>query len=129
MPDYCIELSMTVEGWEDITINDAEKKSMNILRRAMYRSSCNIPLGWKAVKPGSIKLVFILTEPIDLKMIGSTEELLLACKESRVINIQVDGDTIVDHGYSTIPKNIHKVCYHNVYMTVMLQMSMVIIRF
>ena len=25
VPDYCIELSMTVEGWEDITINDAEK--------------------------------------------------------------------------------------------------------
>ena len=61
VPDYCIELTMTVEGWEDKTIDDVEKAAMNILQRATC-SGCNRCIEWKRVDTGSIKQVFILME-------------------------------------------------------------------
>ena len=32
VPDYCIELTLEVKGWEDKTIKDAERAAMNILQ-------------------------------------------------------------------------------------------------
>ncbi|MCG8623944.1 MAG: death domain-containing protein, partial [Proteobacteria bacterium] len=36
VPDYCMELAMEVEGWEDKTIQEVEERAVNIVRRAAY---------------------------------------------------------------------------------------------
>ena len=35
VPDYCVELTMEVEGWEDKTIQEVEDRAVNIVRRAV----------------------------------------------------------------------------------------------
>ena len=90
VPDYCMELTVEVEGWEDKTIEQAEKTVVNMMRRTTYGQ--NVRLGWKGVIPGSLKLTFILTESI------KNEELKLNVSEtfekSGVMCIQVDGDVL-----------------------------------
>ena len=54
VPDYCIELTMEVKGWEDKTLVEAEEAVGNIMRCATYGQ--HVPLGWKGVEPGSMKL-------------------------------------------------------------------------
>ena len=63
VPDYCIELTMEVKGWEDKTLVEAEEAVGNIMRCATYGQ--HVPLGWKGVEPGSLKLTFILLEAIN----------------------------------------------------------------
>ena len=63
VPDYCIELAMEVEGWENKTVEEAEKLVVNIIRVACRKDVC---LGWKGVIPGSTKLIFILVESIKI---------------------------------------------------------------
>ena len=55
VPDYCMELTMEVEGWEDKIIQEVENRAVNIVRRATYSGSPNVNIGWKGVIPGSIK--------------------------------------------------------------------------
>ena len=101
VPDYCIELTMITEGWEDKTIFDAEKAVVNILRQATCNSN-NIPIGLKAINPGSIELVFILMKPITSEL-NSKEPLIHDIyKDSGVRNVQVDGSIIYDHKYSKV---------------------------
>ena len=88
VPDYCIELTVEVEGWEDKTIEQAEKTVVNIMRRATYGQS--VRLGWKGVITGSLKLTFILLESI--KMGG--DSIQEAFMKSGVMSIQVDGDVL-----------------------------------
>ena len=86
VPDYCIELTVEVEGWEDKTIEQAEKTVVNIMRRATY--SHNDRLRWKGVDPGSLKLTFILTESIKISADNIQEDF----KKSGVMSVQFDGD-------------------------------------
>ena len=87
VPDYCMELTMEIEGWEDKTIQEVEKRAVNIVRRAASSSSPQVSLGWKGVSPGSIILTFILMEPIELTL----TKLL---KESGIVSILVDGENV-----------------------------------
>ena len=92
---------MITEGWEDKTIFDAEKAVVNILRQATCNSN-NIPIGLKAINPGSIELVFILMKPITSEL-NSKEPLMHdICKDSGVRNVQVDGSVIYNHKYSKV---------------------------
>ena len=95
VPDYCMELTMEVEGWEDKTIQEVENRAVNIVRRAAYSGSPHISLGWKRVIPGSIKLTFILMESIKL----IPEKLL---QENGVISVQMDGDILYSKGYTEV---------------------------
>ena len=97
VPDYCIELTMVTEGWEGKTILDAEKAAMNIIRQATHNGN-NIPIGWKAVNPACIELVFILTKPITSEFY-SMDHLHGICKDSGVRNLQIDDSVIYDHKY------------------------------
>lgn len=97
VPDYCMELTLKVEGWEDKTIEGAEKNTMNVIRRATY-NGLSVGLGWKEVIIGSVKLVFILMEPIDL----SLDVLLETCAGTGVINIQIDGIDVYDRSHSRL---------------------------
>ena len=83
VPDYCIELTMEVEGWEDKTIQEVENRAVNGVRRAAYGSP-SVSLGWKGVIPGSIKLLFIFM-PEPAKLIP--EKLF---KDSGIVNIHID---------------------------------------
>ena len=85
VPDYCMELTMEVEGWEDKTIQEVENRAVNIVRRAAYSGSPQVSLSWKGVNPGSIKVMFALMESIKL----NPERLL---EENGVISVQVDED-------------------------------------
>ena len=75
---------------------------MNMLRRATYNGH-NIPIGWKAVNPGSIRLVFILMRPITTDQY-SMEIFHDICKDSGpgVRSVQIDGSVLYDHKYSTV---------------------------
>ena len=88
VPDYCIELTMEVKGWEDKTIEEAEKAVGNMMRIAAYQ---HVPLGWKGVEPGSMKLTFILLEPIK---VASDISLLNAKKYTGVITIKLDDNLL-----------------------------------
>ena len=95
VPDYCMELTMEVEGWEDKTIQEVENAVVNIVRRATYSGSPHISLGWKGVNPGSIKVTFILIESVKL----DPEKLL---QGNGVVSIQIDGDTLHSKGYTKV---------------------------
>ena len=97
VPDYCMELTMEVEGWEDKTIQEVENRAVNIVRRATYSGSPHVSLGWKAVKPGSIKMMFILMESVKL----NPEKL---SEDNGVISIQIDGDIIHGKDYTKVNK-------------------------
>ena len=88
VPHYCMELTVEVEGWEDKTIEQAEKTVVNIMRRATYGQ--NVRLGWKGVVPGSLKLTFILTESIKI----GTDNIPEDFKKSGVMSVQFDGDVL-----------------------------------
>ena len=97
VPDYCMELTLKVEGWETKTIEEVEKNTMNVIRRATY-NGLSVGLGWKGVNIGSVKLIFILMEPIDL----SSDMLCDICTGTGVINIQIDGVDVYDKGHSRL---------------------------
>ena len=86
VPDYCMELTMEVEGWEDKTIQEVENRAVNNVRRAVYNGSPHVSLGWKGVIPGSIKVMFILTESIRF----IPEKLF---EDNGVVSLWVDGDS------------------------------------
>ena len=88
VPDYCMELTVEVEGWEDKTIEQAEKAVVNIMRRATYGQ--NVRLGWKGVIVGSLKITFILMESIKIGEETTPE----AYRKSGVMSVQVDGDVL-----------------------------------
>ena len=89
VPDYCMELTIEVEGWEDKTIEEVENIAMNVVRRATYGGQ-TVRLGWKEVNTGSIKLTFIFMESVEL----SRETLGNMCKNNGIVSIQVDGETV-----------------------------------
>ena len=88
VPDYFVELTMEVKGWENKTIEQAEKAVESIMRRA----ACGHPihLGWKGVEPGSIKLTFILLEPVKIASNVSLDTRAYM----GVITIKLDGDIL-----------------------------------
>ena len=108
VPDYCMELTMEVEGWEDKTILEVENRAVNIVRRATYSGSPHVSLGWKGVFPGSIKLTFILMEYVKL----ISEKLL----ENGILSVQVDGDITPSKGSTkvneiSLPPSLTFCCY------------------
>ena len=94
VPDYCIELTMEVEGWEDKTIQEVEDRAVNIVRRAAYRGSPHVRLGWKGVFPGSINVTFILLVIPEKSF-----------KDSGVVSIHIDGDTIYSKDHTKVNHN------------------------
>ena len=98
VPDYCMELTMEVEGWEDKTIQEVEDRAVNIVRRAAYSGSPHIRLGWKGVFPGSINVIFILMESVKLV----PEKL---CEENGVVSIHIDGNTICSKDHTKVNCN------------------------
>ena len=105
VPDYCIELTMEVEGWEDKTIEEAEKAVGNIMRCATYGQ--HVSLGWKGVEPGSMKLTFILLESIKITPDVSLDAI---CTKYTVTNIKLDGDILYTDGNNELKviQNIHR---------------------
>ena len=93
VPDYCIELNVEVEGWGDETIDQVERSVTNLLRRATYEGQ-DVRLGWKRAIPGSIKLTFILLEPVSIK----SEMLPDVCRDIGVMKVQLDGDNLYKVG-------------------------------
>ena len=89
VPDYCIELTIKAEGWEEKTIEEAEKIVMNIIYKAAYRRQ-DIQLGLKRADPGCIELTFVLMEFVKIH----SEKLPSCCKDTGAVNIQVDGETV-----------------------------------
>jgi hypothetical protein len=85
VPDYCMELTMEVEGWEDKTIQEVEDRAVNIVRRAAYSGSPHVRLGWKGVFPGSINVTFILLESIRI----IPEKIF---EDNQVVSVQIDGN-------------------------------------
>ena len=102
VPDYCIELTMEVEGWEDKTIQEVENRAVNIMRRATYSGSPYVSLGLKGVVPGSIKVTFILLESVRV----IPEKLF---EDNSVVSVQIDEDTF--HHKEYIKVN-HKSLYY-----------------
>ena len=98
LPDYCMELTMEVEGWEDKTIQEVENRAVNIVRQAAYSGSPNVSLCLKGAFPGSIKVTFILMESIKL----IPKKLL---KDKGVVSVQIDGDTFHSKDYSKVISN------------------------
>ena len=94
IPDYYIELTMIVEGWEDKTILDAEKSTINILKRSTYGGQ-NISIGWKAVSPGSIKLVFVVMKSV-ISASYSSDELREVFQENGVMKMCIDDYVFYD---------------------------------
>lgn len=92
VPDYCIELTLEVNGWEDKTIEDAERAAMNILRPAGYYSQT---IGWKKVVTGSLKLTFILTQSINLDTHLKGKVLAASKDYDGVMDIKIDGENIM----------------------------------
>ena len=88
VPDYCMELTMEVEGWEDKSIREIEDRAMNMVRRVAYGGPQNIKLGLKGVFPGSIKVTFILIVPVKLIPEEVHAEEILKYKE--VVSFQID---------------------------------------
>ena len=95
VPDYCIELTLEVKGWEDKTIEDAERAAVNILQPAGY---CSQTIGWKKVITGSLKLTFILTQSISLDA-HLKEKVLAASKDYGVMDIKIDGEAMLTEVY------------------------------
>ena len=97
VPDYCMELTVVVKGWEDKTIQEVENRAVNIVRRATYSGSPHVSLGWKGVNPGSIKVTFIPMETVKLIL----ENLF---EENGVISIQVDGENVHNKVYTKVDR-------------------------
>ena len=95
VPDYCMELAMEVQGWEDKTIQEVENRAVNIVRRATYSGSPHISLGWKGVNPGSIKVAFILIESVKL----IPEKFF---EDSSISSVQFDGDIFHSKDYTKV---------------------------
>ena len=93
VPDYCMDLTMEVEGWEDKTIREIENRAVNMVRRVAYGGNPqNIKLGWKGVFPGSTKVTFILMVPVKLIPEEVHAEEILKYKE--VVSFQIDGHSL-----------------------------------
>ena len=90
VPDYCMELTMEVEGWEDKTIQEVENSVVNIMRRVTHQGGQNIDLGWKGVNIGSVKLMFILKESVKFTSVETSQ----IYEDSGVVSIQVDKENI-----------------------------------
>ena len=105
VPDYCLELIMKVEGWEDKTIQEVENRAVNIVRRAVYSGGPQVSLGWKGVISGCIEVTFVLMESVKL----IPERLL---EDSEVVCVQVDGDVFHSKDYSKLKvRHSHRVYY------------------
>ncbi len=107
VPDYCMELTMEVEGWEDKTIQEVEDRAVNIMRRAVYSGCPHVILGWKGVFPGSINVRFILIESVRV-----IPERFLVLKETGVVRVHLDGDTIHSKDYTKVKLIINQSTMH-----------------
>ena len=71
LPDFYMELHIKVRGWQEKTIDDAEKSVHTLLARAGYRN----PKvgGLQGVRQGCIELVYVLLESIDGRAFSNKE--------------------------------------------------------
>jgi hypothetical protein len=101
VPDYCMELTMEVEGWEDKTIQEVEDRAVNIVRRAAYSGSPHVRLSWKGAFPGSINVVFILMESVKL----IPEKIF---EEDKVVCVHVDGNAFHHNEYVKVNHKLNQ---------------------
>ena len=99
VPDYCIELTVKVEGWEDKTIEEAEMTVKNLIARDKYCDKSLI--GLKNIIPGCLKITFILLETIKLGLEILQEDF----KTNGMISMLVDGDVVYNEDHTEIKVN------------------------
>ena len=92
VPDYCMELTMKVEGWEDKTIQEVENCAINIIQPAANGGQI-ARLGWKAVNPGSMQLTSVIVDQ---------GKLFDMCKDRGIEDIQIDGEFMYNNGYAEV---------------------------
>lgn len=102
VPDYCMELTMEVEGWEDRTIQEVENKAKILMQRAVYNGQA-VGLGWKRVNTGSITLTFIFMESVKLNV--NIEKLAKVLKDEGVVSIHVDGENLLSNDQTEVWTN------------------------
>jgi hypothetical protein len=122
VPDYCMELTMEVEGWEDKTIQEVEDRAVNIVRRAAYSGSPHVRLGSKGVFPGSINVTFILIESVRV-----IPEKFLVLKESGVVSVHLDGETVHSKDYTKVNHKSNHLCISILHLTFPLYYSLLLI--
>ena len=89
VPDYCIRLTMKVEGWEGKTIEEAERAACNTLRCYVMPPGHDHPirLGYEKVRGGCVELTYILLESMNLRASTCT-------KHEGVITIELDDNIL-----------------------------------
>ena len=91
IPDYCIELSEKVEGWEDKTILEAEGAICTAIHPKMsFRLT--------SVYPGSMKLGFVLLKAVNHISLDNISMSLAAGIYTGVISIELEGDVLYHGG-------------------------------
>ena len=105
VPDSCIRLTMKVEGWEDKTIEEAEKAACNMLQRHEMPPGYPVRVGYERVKGGCLELTFILLESINIALgIAINIEI----KHGGVISVKLDGDILYTSDHLELKvKSVH----------------------
>ena len=111
VPDYCMELTMEVEGWEDKTIQEVESSVINTMRQATY-SGHAVSLGLKKVNIGSITLTFIIMESVELNV--NNEKLPEVCKDEGIVSIQIDGENLLSNDQTKVPHPVFMLIKRNI---------------
>ena len=91
LPDFYMELHIKVQGWQEKTINEAEKSVHTLLLRAGYQDLKSV--GPQCVKQGCIELTYALLESIDAHAL-SNKELFDIYETYGIISISVNHDTV-----------------------------------
>ena len=87
VPDYCIRLTMKVEGWENKTIDEAERAACNTLRCYAMPPGHPIRLGYEKVSGGCVELTYILLESMNL-------QAAMCTKHEGVVTIELDDNIL-----------------------------------
>lgn len=93
LPDHYIEVRIKVRGWQEKTILDAEKSIHNLFVRHTYQPSSIGVHTWHSVNPGSMELVLVLLEHIDINAVAK-KELFDECNANSVTSIIINQTTI-----------------------------------
>lgn len=96
VPVYCVELTMKVEGWNEMTIKYVEENTLNLMQRVVSGQKSRPLL--TNVTTGCMKITFILLEPFKIRADIKPEIF----KGDGVLSIQIDGDTLYSHDHTEI---------------------------
>ena len=103
LPDYYMEVRIKVKGWQKKTILDAEKSIRNLFVRHIYQPSSIGVHTWQSVNPGSMELVLVLLEHIDINAVAK-KELFDGCNANGVTSITINQTTVYSEAVVTSVK-------------------------